>query len=905
MEMTTRSPFLVLAAFCAAFFSSAAAVSAYDIQSSAGPNGSIDPAGITHVSIGSDLSFTASAAAGYRIDTWFLDGEAVQYAGAGYTLTDVQGPHTVHVTFSAHRHNIILRALSGGSINPDEEAEVNHGDGLALTATPDTGYQVNTWSVDGVHAQTGGTQFLLSDIRAGHTVEVTFFKVRYTIKTTAGPGGSISPLDPRVRHGSRHTFIATADVGYRIGMWLLDGNVVQIDEMSYELGPVYARHTLHVTFVPTLSHSLGSFEFDDPDEFEQGIFNNNTGPADDPAVFVETLNLGLDPNNLAMGLRTQIDQHGNTINARAKGMFIKTETDEVLIHFQYLFMSANAELVVYVSDSPLLLAADDPLRAQHYLEVARLAAPPFDLAGSPGSGRFAVFQELVSTGDLDLSQGLYVELELLERSGGGMVLAGLGPRVPAGVNDGSSVYVDNWSALVQCFGICLDINWDNFVDEADFLMVIGGCGLKATGDRGCLEGSFTADGYVDSYDVSSWDWAMNSEHRLLNYCGLPLTSGSGGLQLTSAGMLTAKGPRPAISLTAFPMDLSDLLILGKRGPASAASKLKDGIYSFTSDGEYAGSLAPASDRGNIRLIQGPDGDIYRLNSETGLLRIDSTDEVIVPPGSLELSERQETRYGKSGTVYIGIQGSDADAFGRPILDAVVDVDYVYIVPVVVSPGGAQPYMAAAKLKRLAHASPPYELVELYQDTPLLNDNRCLNSLREIEVDGSGNVYVLNTNALNESDILWRYQLDGTVDRLNLGRPGGGTYVPAPTAMHASRTTDTLYLASAALDPVDFESSTVYGFSTSGALVLETSTAIPGLQHVTSMTEDAKSGTLWIAGFSMGDPPLYPNPTQPAFYHARLGKISLADNEVELLHLFAPASHDLSLPMSVLWTGSSQ
>jgi hypothetical protein len=491
----------------------------------------------------------------------------------------------------------------------------------------------------------------------------------------------------------------------------------------------------------------------------------------------------------------------------------------------------------------------------------------------------------------------------VERGGGGMVLVGLGPRVPAGINDGSTVYVDNWSTLVQCYGICLDINWDNFVDEADFLMVIGGCGLNATGDRGCLEGSFSADGYVDSYDVTSWDWAMNSDHRLLNYCGLPLTSGSGGLQLTSARMLTTPGPRQATPLMAFPMDLSDLLILGKRGPASASSKLKDGIYTFASDGEYTGSLEPASDRGNIRLIQGPAGEIYRLNSETGLLRIDSADEVIIPPGRLELSELKEPRYDKSATVYLGIQGSDTDSFGRPILDAAVDANSVYVVPVVVSPDGAQPYMAAAKLKRLPQASPPYELVELYDDTPLLNDNRYLNSLREIELDGSGNVYVLNTNALNESDILWRYQPDGTVDSLNLGRPDGGAYVPAPIAMHASRTTDMLYLASAALDPVDLESSTVYGFSTLGALTLETSTVIPGLQHVTSMTEDSQSGILWIAGFSMGDPPLYPNPTQPAFYHARLAKISLADNDVELLHLFAPASHDLSLPMSVLWTGA--
>jgi hypothetical protein len=215
------------------------------------------------------------------------------------------------------------------------------------------------------------------------------------------------------------------------------------------------------------------------------------------------------------------------------------------------------------------------------------------------------------------------------------------------------------------------------------------------------------------------------------------------------------------------------------------------------------------------------------------------------------------------------------------------------------------HAAAAKLKLLTGATPPYELVELYDDPPLLHDNRYRDNLREIELDGAGNLYVLNANALNESDILWRYQPDGSIDRLDLGRLDGGAYVPAPIAMHVSKTTGKLYLASALLDPVNPETTTVYGFSTLGDLALETSVAIPGLQHVTSMTEDSQSGTLWVVGFIVCDLSPYPTPTRPAFYYARLAKISLADKDVEMLHLFAPASHDLSLPMSVLWTGSSE
>ena len=864
----------------------AAFVQQHIVTVSSTVGGSTDQDGSHTVNHGGTLTIVASAYTGYHFTAW--SGYA---SGTSSSLTVVvTSDLAITANFEIDSYTVTASAASGGSISPTGGTEVNHGDDLILTATEDTGYQVNIWSVDGVYVQTGGTHLSLSDVTAAHTVEVTFFKVHYTVNATAGPGGSISPADASVRHGSKHTFTATADVGYRIDEWLLDGSRVQAGGATYELGPVHAKHALYVTFVPTLSYFLGMFDFEDEGEFETGIVSNN-------AVFVGPLDPGLDPDNVAMGLRKL---------GRAKGTFIKTDADEVLIHFQYLFMNANAELVIYVSDWPLLLAPDDPSYTQHYLEVARVPAPPFDLPGSPGSGRFGVFQEIVSTGDLDFSEGLYVELALIDLNTGGTHSSGLKPRRLMGVNGGSAVYIDNWSTQVQCYGICLDINWDNFVDEADFLTVISGCGLNANGDSACLEGSFSSNGYLDSYDIVSWDWAMNSAQRLLNYCGLPLARGSGGLQLLSERTLMTQAPRPAMPLTAFPMDLSDLLVLGKRGPAHAASKLKDSLYSFSSDGQYTGSVEPASDRGNIRLIQGPDGEIYRLNSETGLLRIDSADEVIIPPGQLDLSELKEPRYDKSATVYVGIQGSDTDAFGRPILDVSMDADYVYVVPVVVSPDGAQTYTAAAKLKLLTDASPPYELVELYDEPPLLHDNQYRDHLREIEIDGDGNLYVLNANAFNESDILWRYRPDGSIDRVDLGRPDGGAYVPAPIAMHVSATTGMLYLASALLDPVDPESTTVYGFSTAGDdLALETSIVIPGLQHVTSMTEDPQSGTLWVAGFSVSDLSPYPNPTRPAFYYARLAQISLANEDVELLHLFAPASHDLSLPMSVLWTGAGE
>jgi hypothetical protein len=852
-------------------------INTYTLTYSAGAHGSISGASPQTVNHGADgTAVTAVPDTGYHFANW-SDGSTANPR----TDTNVTADIAVTANFDTLEYTITSSAISGGSISPAGGTTVAHGQDLSYSAEPDDEYEVIRWSVDGDVVQWGGESYTLSDIQSDHSLSVLFGEVDYAITATAGPGGSVSPEDVSVDSGGNCVFTATPDTGYAVDTWFMDGSVVKTGGVTFEVSPVYTEHTIHVTFRSMLSYSLGTYGFEDEQETEAGVINNNADldQPDEALVLVEPVGLGLDPDNMAMGLHNRTDSRGQTVNARAKGMFIGTGADEVLIRFKYLFTTSDTVLVIYLSDSPELLTKDD----------------------------FGVFQKIVWTGHLDCSEGLYIELELIEQGENAISLSSFMPsvtnrRVSTGTAS-SSVYVDDWSPIIQCYGICLDINWDNFVDEADFLMVIGGSGCSATGEMACLEGAFSTDGYMDSYDVASWDWAMNSDQRLLNYCGLPLTDGSGGIGLMSA---LVRGPANAgarMALANVPNDLSDMLIAGKRGSADAAGKLKDSLYVFDSTGQCGGSFEPASNRGNIRLVRGPDGRIYVLNSETGLVRLDSTDEVIIPPGKLEFAD--EPRYNKSATVYVGIQGDGSDAFGRPILDVAFDAEHAYVIPVVVHPDGGEAYTAAAKLKLSAGANPPYELVELYDEPPLPNDNQYRDSLREIEIDSAGNVYVLNVHAINESDILWRYGTNGTVERLDLGWPDGGSYVPAPVGMYVSETTGILYLASAAYNQTDPDSTVIYSFSTQGALALAKSVTINGLQHVTGMTEDPATGTLWVVGFNMHDIPQYPNPTKPAFYYPHLAKISSDDDSVEVIPLFDPASHDLALPTSILWTSTAE
>ena len=120
------------------------------------------------------MTFTATPANGFMVNTWSVDGTIVQTGGATYTLKNITANHAVLVTFTVLVYTITPKAGFNGTISPKSVQTVNSGGSVTFTATPNAGYAVNTWSVDGTVVQTGGATYTLSNITANHTVLVTF-----------------------------------------------------------------------------------------------------------------------------------------------------------------------------------------------------------------------------------------------------------------------------------------------------------------------------------------------------------------------------------------------------------------------------------------------------------------------------------------------------------------------------------------------------------------------------------------------------------------------------------------------------------------------------------------------------------------------------------------------------------
>ena len=226
------------------------------ISAEAGPDGSIDPSGAITLNAGDNLALTATPDTGCIVDRWSVDGLVVQTGGTAFTVTNIQADHAIAVTF---KHPVVTaEAGPNGSIDPSGSITLDAGDSLTVTATPDDGYIVVGWLLDGQLVQTGGTtytgtEYALNNILADHAVKVAFTRPVVTATSATGgtfsPGGSISPSGSITAcAGESMVFTAGPTSTSIVDRWFVDEQVQQTGGASLTLDNIQTNHTVHVTF---------------------------------------------------------------------------------------------------------------------------------------------------------------------------------------------------------------------------------------------------------------------------------------------------------------------------------------------------------------------------------------------------------------------------------------------------------------------------------------------------------------------------------------------------------------------------------------------------------------------------------------------------------------------------------
>jgi hypothetical protein len=142
------------------------------------------------------------------------DGELI---GNGYTTSELNINCTANITFAINQYTLQYSADPGGYIDGDTPQTVDHGgNGSAVTAIANSGYQFEQWS-------DGSTDNPRTDtnVTADITVEAEFSQNSYTLTYTAGEGGSLTgDVLQTVLHGEDGTAVtAVPDPGFSFVQW--------------------------------------------------------------------------------------------------------------------------------------------------------------------------------------------------------------------------------------------------------------------------------------------------------------------------------------------------------------------------------------------------------------------------------------------------------------------------------------------------------------------------------------------------------------------------------------------------------------------------------------------------------------------------------------------------------------
>ena len=234
---------------------------------------------------GSDVTFTAAPATGYRVQEWKVNGEVQKDNGLNITantltLSNITEVKTVTVQFMQVGSKVTAAAGSNGSITSGKVAgkDVDYTGGFTLaenaqatfTAQPETGYEVDQWLVNGEEKQSAGTTFnyTAASGNTGAAITVTFRQIEYQVEWTATHGtvtrSGHTGESAKIRGGTPLSFTASPADGYTLIDWKVNGERQNSHATSFQwtvpngaamspavstfvIEPVFSRGTYAVT----------------------------------------------------------------------------------------------------------------------------------------------------------------------------------------------------------------------------------------------------------------------------------------------------------------------------------------------------------------------------------------------------------------------------------------------------------------------------------------------------------------------------------------------------------------------------------------------------------------------------------------------------------------------------------
>jgi len=153
------------------------------------------------VGVGEDIVFTATPNAGYEISDWLLNNVSLESTTTSQAVVNLSADTDVKVSFTGppvetNFYTVNFSTPGNGSINANVgEGSIATGDSVEegsqvdFIASPNSGYRVDYWRVDGTIVNSTETTYSISSLESDVTVEVIFEVIPTTTTTTGGGGG--------------------------------------------------------------------------------------------------------------------------------------------------------------------------------------------------------------------------------------------------------------------------------------------------------------------------------------------------------------------------------------------------------------------------------------------------------------------------------------------------------------------------------------------------------------------------------------------------------------------------------------------------------------------------------------------------------------------------------------------
>ena len=236
------------------------------ITSTAGEHGTISPSGAVVYSLGSSASYVISPETGYKIKKILVDGveiviTAAEGASQSYDFDDIQKDHTISAEFEQRVFKITVVCGENGKIEPSESDDYAYGSNVTFVITPNDGYVIKDVLIDGVSNAKAkeNAKYTFSNIRSNHEIEVSFEVVTFTIVSSVGEGGTMSPnqITTIKNWGENHSVTYTPNDKFVISTIVVDGEVINLSGVdvsnpyTYTFSNITANHVISCQFEST------------------------------------------------------------------------------------------------------------------------------------------------------------------------------------------------------------------------------------------------------------------------------------------------------------------------------------------------------------------------------------------------------------------------------------------------------------------------------------------------------------------------------------------------------------------------------------------------------------------------------------------------------------------------------